>query len=157
LIDGTATGTRSGNKPIRQKGALLHIEQLLDIFFLDKPRFTNRLPNFIALGLRFCTVRAAVMIELNSETGEISLMSRLRFRNDFFFSTAFGTRSNHDRGAMRIVGTNVQTAIASKFLESHPDIGLQVFNQMPNVDRTIRVGQCGSGQDSSFAHQIRLC
>ena len=157
LINRVATWASSTDKAIRQKGALLHIEQLLDVFLFNEPRLANRLPDLVAMRLRFGTVCAAVMVELDAEPGEISLVSRLGFRDDLFFATTFSTSPNHDRRAMRVVSTNVQTAVASQLLKAHPNIGLQIFNQMPQVNRSIRVGQCGRGQDSSFAHQIRLC
>ncbi len=43
---------------------------------------------------------------------------------------------------MRIIGTDIDAAMTSQLLKTDPDIGLDIFNQMPDVNRSIRIRQC---------------
>jgi hypothetical protein len=47
-----------------------------------------------------------------------------------------------------IVGTDVNAAIANQFLISDPDIGLDVFDQVTNVNWPVGVGE-GTGDEQS--------
>jgi hypothetical protein len=60
----------------------------------------------------------------------------------------------HDWGAVGIVSADIDTGISHHFLKSAPDFRLQIFNQMPNVNRPVGVRQ-GTGYQNfsfSFAH-----
>ena len=59
---------------------------------------------------------------------------RLR-RNAFLFG------AQHDRRAVRVIGTNVSGLVADQVLEAHPHIGLDVFDQVTEVDGAVGVGQ----------------
>ena len=49
LINRLANWAGSTDKAIRQKGTLLYVEQLLDVFFFDEPRLANRFPDLVAI------------------------------------------------------------------------------------------------------------
>ena len=55
----------------------------------------------------------------------------------------------HDRRAVPVVRAHVRAAVAAPALEPHPDVGLDVFHQMPEVDRAVRVRQCARHQESA--------
>ncbi len=61
--------------------------------------------------------------------------------------------ANHDRRAVRVVGTDIDAAIAAQLLETHPDVGLDVLDQVPDVDRAVGVGQ-GTGDQDLTCHQF---
>jgi hypothetical protein len=42
-----------------------------------------------------------------------------------------------------IIGTYIDTFVAAQFLKPHPDIGLDVFHKMANVNGAICIGQGG--------------
>ncbi len=65
--------------------------------------------------------------------------------------SAFLTGTDHDSRAMGIIGANVQTSVSFQFLKSHPDVCLDVFNQMPDVDRTVGIRQ-GAGDEYLSSH-----
>lgn len=78
------------------------------------------------------------------KAGEVPQMlvmdaSDQRFGRDAFF---FGTQ--HDRCTVGIIGANISRLVADQFLEPNPNIRLDVFDQMTEVDRPISVGQRGS-------------
>jgi hypothetical protein len=58
------------------------------------------------------------------------------FRGDLLCAGTY-----HNRGAVSVIGAEVETLIAADFLEADPDIGLQILHQMPYVYWTIRIGQ----------------
>ncbi len=50
----------------------------------------------------------------------------------------------HDRCAVGIVGAYVSAVHTAQFLEAHPNVGLDIFHQMAEVNSTIGIGQ-GAG------------
>ncbi len=46
----------------------------------------------------------------------------------------------HNRGAVRIVGADVATVMSSRSLKAHPDIGLGLFQHMPEVQGGVGIG-----------------
>ena len=80
------------------------------------------------------------MIERDVETGKVSLVGGLHIGDQFGLRSSLLTGTNHDRRAVRVVSTYEDTLAASKFLESNPNIGLDVFDQMTNVNMSIGVG-----------------
>jgi hypothetical protein len=56
-------------------------------------------------------------------------------RGDAFF---FGAQ--HDGRTVGVVGAHVVAAVALHFLEAHPDVGLDVFNQMTEMDAAVGIG-----------------
>ena len=67
------------------------------------------------------------------------------FRRDAFLLGA-----QHDRRAMSIIGADVSGLVANQFLETDPDIGLNVFDQMTQMDGPVSVGQRGSNKQRTF-------
>ena len=76
-------------------------------------------------------------------------------RNQFFFAASFFSRANHDRGAVGIISTNVNAAIANQLLKTNPNIRLDVFDQVTDVDRSVGVGQ-GAGDQDLACHRKGL-
>ena len=67
--------------------------------------------------------------------------------DDSFFRAAFPASSNHDRRAVRVVGTDIEAPMAAQFLKSHPDVRLDVFHQMADMDMSVGVRQRGGDKD----------
>ena len=57
-------------------------------------------------------------------------------------------RRAHNRRAVRIVRADVVTLVAPGALKAHPDVGLHLFEHMPEVQRAVRVGQ-GAGHENA--------
>ena len=64
---------------------------------------------------------------------------------------AFLLGAQHDRRAVGVVGADVPAFVAAHLLEAHPDIGLDVLDQMAEVDRAVGVGQ-GAGNEDLAGH-----
>ena len=69
-----------------------------------------------------------------------------RFRRDAVLLGA-----QHDWRAVRVVGADVPAlgdlVLCLHFLETHPDVRLDVFDEVAEVDGAVGVGQRGSDQD----------
>ena len=50
--------------------------------------------------------------------------------NQLCFRTIFLIGTDHDRGAMRVISAKVNAAVAPQFLETHPDIRLDILDKM---------------------------
>ena len=151
FIRRTTLGTLAADKPIGQERADLWIKELLDVAFFYEPRFADRLPNLRAELPVLCTVRAAVVVELDVERGKITLMRLLHLGNKFLFAAAGLPGTDHHRRAVRVVGTHVNAAVAHQLLESHPDVSLDVLHQVANVDVPIGVRQGRGDEDSTHS------
>lgn len=87
----------------------------------------------------FVAVGAAVVIKLDVKPGEIRLVRLAHLGDQLFFGSPLFASPNHDRRAVCVVGTDVDTAISDQFLVSDPDVGLDVFDQVADVDRSVGV------------------
>ena len=55
---------------------------------------------------------------------------------------------------MGVIGTAVITFIATQFLETYPNIGLDMLHHMPEMNRTIGIRQSGSNKYFSLGHGL---
>jgi hypothetical protein len=54
---------------------------------------------------------------------------------------------DHDRRAMRVVGADEVHLVPAQPLEAHPDVGLDVLHDVPDVERSVRIGQRGGDEE----------
>ena len=130
LIGGVTIGARARDEAVGQKRALLGIEQLLNIFFLDQTGVTKRLPELSAQLFVGVAVRAAVVVVADLEAGKVPLMFLARLSDHFLFRAAFFACSDHDRSTMRVVCPHENATVPAKLLKANPDVGLDIFDQM---------------------------
>jgi hypothetical protein len=64
---------------------------------------------------------------------------------------AFLLGAQHDRCAVGVVGADVPAFVAAHLLEAHPDVGLDVLDQVAEVDRAVGIGQ-GAGNEDLAGH-----
>jgi hypothetical protein len=74
------------------------------------------------------------------------------FGNQCFFRASFLSGTNHDGCAVSIVGADVDAAMTSQILETDPDIRLDIFDQMAQVNMAIGVRQSRCDKNSSDSH-----
>ena len=141
LIFRAAVRTGTAYKSVRQKRPGFRIIQLLDILFFDQSRVTNRLPDFAADFPILITVGAAVIVEFNIKRGEVPDVSIAHISDNLCLAAAFVSGTNHDRRAVGVVRTDVDATMPSQPLKSHPDICLKIFDQMPDVNMPVGIGQ----------------
>ena len=74
-------------------------------------------------------------------------MGLLHPRDQVLLANPLLTSADHNGRAVGVVGTDVDAAVASQFLEPHPDIGLEILDQVAEVDGAIRIRQ-GAGDEN---------
>ena len=60
--------------------------------------------------------------------------------NEFFRGDALFFGAQHNGRTVSIVGSNVMNLMATHSLKADPNIRLDIFHQMPNMDLAIGVG-----------------
>ena len=100
-------------------------------------------------------VGASVVVELDTEASEVPLVSFAHRSDQLLLASPLLSRPDHDRRAMGVVGTDVDASMAAQFLKANPDIRLDVFHQMPDMDRAVGVGQ-GTGNQNLACHRDLL-
>ncbi len=147
-----ALGAGASDKPVGEEGAFDGVEELSDLLFVNQVGIAECLPDLGTLRPVFIAVGTAVVVEFDIEAGEVTDMSRLHFVDQLGFAATFLSSTNHDRRAVCVVGTQVDAAVASEFLEADPDVGLDVLDQVADVDVPVGVGQRRSHQDPTPVH-----
>ena len=134
---------------VRQEHLLHRIVELLDGTDVDQPRRLQLAVDIFRIEARFVGMGGVVVVEGDVESGEIPGMFAVDARDERFRSDALLLGAQHDRRAVGVVGADVHALVPVHLLESHPDIGLDVFHQMAEMDGAVGVGQ-GAG-DEDFA------
>src|SRR5690554_7368103 len=70
--------------------------------------------------------------------------------NQLFGGNALTLGPQHDGGTVGIVGANVVAVVAPHVLVAHPDVGLNVFQQVPQVN-----GPVGRSEEHTSELQSR--
>ena len=94
-------------------------------------------------------MRAVVSVEIDQEIGEILAVLLADLLDQLLRADAALLRKQHDRRAMRVVCADVEAVFTAQALIARPDVGLQVFDQMAEMDWPIGVGQGAGDQDAA--------
>ena len=87
------------------------------------------------------------MVETDQETGEILFVFGTHLIDQLFRADAHLFSFQHDGCAVGIVSAHIGALLASRLLEAHPDIRLDSFQQVAEVQRTVGVGK-GAGYEN---------
>ena len=98
-------------------------------------------------------MRAVIVVEIDMKTAEVAEVLTMHPGNQGFRRNALLFGAQHDWRAVRVVSTNVPAFVADHFLVAHPDVGLDVFDQMAQVNGAVGIGQ--GGGDKNFARHGR--
>ena len=85
-----------------------------------------------------------VIVKGNMKAGKVACVFGVNTGYQMFGRNAFLLCPQHDGRAMGVVGAHVVALVPVHFLETYPDIGLYVFDQVSKVDSAIGVRQ-GAG------------
>jgi hypothetical protein len=89
------------------------------------------------------------MIEANAKTFERFVTPGSDLGNVFLRGNASFFGRNHDRGTVRIIGADKLHLVALASHKTHPDIGLNVFHDVTDMEGCVGVGK--SSGDKNFA------
>ena len=156
LVGGAALGALALDVAVGQEHRLDRIVELLHRARADgathAQRGVDRLGDRLVLG----TVRRVVVIEGDAEFLEVAFMRDLHRRHEGFRRESGLLGGEHDRRAVGVVGTHVVHGVAHQALRAYPDVGLDVADQMAQVQMAIGVGQGGGNQDVAAFHVLVL-
>jgi hypothetical protein len=100
-------------------------------------------------------MRRVIVVELDVEAGEILELAGVDRADQFLGRNAVLARLQHDRRAVGVAGADVDAVMAAHALEAHPDVGLDVLDQVAEVQRAVGIGQrAGDENFAAFAHDL---
>ena len=68
-------------------------------------------------------------------------MHRVATRDELFGRDPLLASADHDRSTMGVVGANVDAIIAAKLLKTNPEIGLDIFDEMTEMNVAVGIRQ----------------
>jgi len=89
------------------------------------------------------------MVEADAEVGEVLLVGGAHLSDDRAFRHPAIARRDHGRRAMHIIGADEGDLMALQAQEAHEHVGLQVLDEMTDMDVPVHVGQGGSHEDAA--------
>ena len=92
------------------------------------------------------------MIKLDSKSRKVTLMGLTHIANQGFFASPLASGANHDCRTVGIISTDVDAAIPPHFLKPNPNISLDIFDQVPDVNWAIGVGK-RAGDEKFTCHE----
>jgi hypothetical protein len=107
----------------------------------------------LAIGL---AIGRVVVVKGHAECGKVALVAGLDVGDEGFRGDPGLFGGQHDRGAVGVVGADEEGLVAAQAAGAHPHIGLDVADQVAQVQGAVGVGQggtdeCGAGHGDRAA------
>ncbi|CPJ77815.1 Uncharacterised protein [Bordetella pertussis] len=146
LVLGVAARAFALDVAVGQEHALDRVVELLDRACLDQSLALERAIDFLRERHVLGRIGAVPVVEADMEAVQVArplggVAGHQRLRRDAFL---FGLE--HDRRAVRVVGTHEMHRVARHAHRTDPDVGLDVLHDVADVERSVGVGQ-GSGDE----------
>lgn len=90
-----------------------------------------------------------IIVEANQEVSEVALMFFIDPIDELLRRNTLSLSAEHNGGAMSIIRTHIHTVMPSELLQAHPDIGLDSFHHMAEMNGAIGIGESAGYQDLS--------
>jgi hypothetical protein len=81
------------------------------------------------------------VVEADVEAVEVPRARRRDLGDELLRLDAGGLGLEHDRRTVRVVGADEVDLVTLHPLEAHPDVGLDVLHDVPDVERAVRIRQ----------------
>ena len=147
LIGRAALGTLALDEAVGQEHVLDRVIGLGDGAPGDVAGVTIALVDQGRVVLILGRVGRVVVVEADAEGGKVGLMFGGDPGDELLGRDALLARAQHDRRAVGVVGADVPAVVTAHLLEPRPDVGLDVLDQMTDVDRAIGIGQGAGDED----------
>ena len=152
MILGVALRAFALDVTVGEKHAFDRIKVLLDRLFVDQARFVEPPVNVLRqIGVlrRFGGVP---VVELDVKAVQVLFATGGNVGHECLrrFAGFFG--GDHNRRAVGVVGANKVNLMPLHALETHPDIGLDVLHDVPDMEGAIGVRQGGGDEDTALVH-----
>src|SRR5712672_452269 len=139
LVLGAANGALALDVPVGEEHAFHRIEELLYLLRIDQLRGLQLAVDVLReLGIFFRVGRMPV-VELDVKAVEVLFAPLGDSGDEFLGRLSRLFRREHDRGAVRVVRADEGHAVALHALEPHPDVGLDVFHDVADMEGAVRV------------------
>ncbi len=141
------TGTGALHIAIRQEHLFVRIECLADGAFGDVPgRLQAGVNQFGEIAI-FLRVGQIIIVETDAEIGKIRPVLTADVFDELFGAQSRFIGFEHNGGAVGVVGAHIGNMVAAGTLVTHPDVRLDVFHQVTDMNRTIGIRQGAGNQD----------
>ena len=147
LVGCLAVRASAFDEAVGQEGAGHRVVKLGDFLLRHQPGLSQGGPDLLAGGPGLGAVGAAVVVELDVEAAEVVEVGLLHPGDQLLLADTLRPGPDHDRRAVGIVGADIDRLPAPQLLETDPDIGLQILDQVAQVDVPIGIGQGAGNQD----------
>ena len=146
-----AARTAALDEPVGEKHLPLGVVELLHIPGEDQAGVDQALVDQLADFPVFLRVRGVVVVVGDVEALEIAHVFLAHSLDHDLRGDAFLFGLQHGCRTVGVVGANVDAFVAAQSLVAHPDVRLNVFQQVADMNRAIGVGQ-GGGDQYAAAH-----
>ena len=92
------------------------------------------------------------MVKLNVEPIQVGFTAGCNSGNKLLRSDPFFLGGNHHRGAVRIIGTDKMNGMSIHSLSAHPNVGLNIFHDMSDMEMPIGIGKSSRNEYLAFLH-----
>ena len=96
------------------------------------------------------------IIKRDAECFQVFVLFGRHSFDEFLRRYPFLSRLDHDRGAVRVCGADINTIVSSLLLESGPYIRLQILDQMAHMDGAVGVRKCAADKNITCGHSGRI-
>jgi len=148
LVLGAADGAGAAHEAVGQEHLFLLVVGLVDRLRVDVAGVGQRAVDAVDELAVLVGVGRVEVIEHDAEVSEVRDVRLLVVRDDGFRRHAVLSRADHDRCAVRVAGADEIDLVALQALETHPDVGLDVLDEMAQVDVAVGVRQ-GAGYEKA--------
>ena len=149
LVVLAAVGTGALHEPVGQEHPALGVVELLHRAGEDQPRVLEARIDQLGTLAVFFRVGRVVVVVVDQETREVARVGLAHLLDQRFRRGALLLGLEHGRRAVGIVGADVGHLMAPQALETHPDVGLDVLEEVAQVDVAVGVGQSAGDEDST--------
>ena len=142
-----AFGAFAFYEAVGQKHVLFGVEKLLDGAAFDFAVGFEGAVDFFGIGFVFRRMGAVIVVIADAETAEVGQMFFAHAGNHVFRRDALLLRGQHHGRTVGVVGAAIIALVAAHFLKAHPDVGLDVFDHVAQMDAAVGIGQRGGNED----------
>ncbi len=151
LVLGPALGALALDEAVGQEHGLDRVVELLDRAHFNQAGGLELAVDVLGIMPRLVGMRRVVVVEGHMEAGKIPRMLGMDAGDQLFGRDALLLGAQHDRRAVGVVGADIPALVAAHLLEAGPDVGLDVLDQVAEVDRAVGIGQ-GAGDEDLAGH-----
>ena len=90
---------------------------------------------------------AVIIVVADVKAGEVGQMRFAHLGYHVFRRETLFLRGQHHGRAVGVVGAAIIALVAAHFLKAHPDVGLDVFDHVAQMDAAVGIGQRGGDED----------